>query len=104
MGLRLLEPFRTFVEDDERRRLANSRHRPIAATLTEQRRMDPAIAEVVSKAFYGGKLTTEERRAKAAEAEEPPIIQLGALPKSLIVVVNFPHVSATGQGGEARAR
>ncbi len=105
MGLRLLEPFRTFAEDDERRQLADPGHRPIAATLTEQRRMDPAIAEVVSKAFYSGRLTTEANRANAAETEEPPILQLGALPKSPVVVINFPHISATGKGdGVERGR
>ena len=97
MALRLLEPFRTFVEDDERRSLANPGHRRIAATLTEQRRMDPAIAEVVSKAFYGGRLTTEAKRTLIAETEESPVRRLGALPKSPVVVVNFPHVSSTGQ-------
>lgn len=99
MALRLLEPFRTFADDDERRHLANPGHRPIAATLTEQRRMDPVIAEAVSKAFYRGRLTTEAKRAKSAETEQPPILQLGALPKSPVVVINFPHISATGQGG-----
>jgi len=100
MALRLLEPFRTFVEDDERRRHANPTHRPIAATLTEQRRMDPAIAEIVSKAFYGGRLSTEVNRARVAETEASPVIQLGALPQSPVVVVNFPHVSATGHAAE----
>jgi hypothetical protein len=80
MALRLLEPFRTFVEDDERRAVANPGHRRIAATLTEQRRMDPAIAEIVSKAFYHGRLTTEARRAHAAENDEPPIFRTSAPP------------------------
>jgi hypothetical protein len=97
MALRLLEPFRSFVEDDERRALANPGHRRIAATLTEQRRMDPAIAEIVSKTFYGGRLTTEANRVREAEAQDSPIIHLGALPNSPVVVVNFPHVSASGQ-------
>jgi len=97
-ALRLLEPFRTFVEDDERRRLVNPGHRPIAATLTEQRRMDPAIAEIVSRAFYGKNLTTEEKRSQAAEQEEPPILQLATLPRSPVVIVDFPHVSSTGRG------
>jgi hypothetical protein len=100
MALRLLEPFRTFVEDDERRAVANPGHRRIAATLTEQRRMDPAIAEIVSKAFYHGRLTTEAGRARAAENDEAPIIQLGALPTSPVIVVNFPHVSSTGHSSE----
>jgi AAA domain len=97
-ALRLLEPFRTFVEDDERRAIANPNHRAIAATLTEQRRMDPAIAEIISRAFYGGRLTTEAGRARAAEESDPPVVQLGPLPKSPVVVIDFPHVSATGQG------
>jgi superfamily I DNA and/or RNA helicase len=59
MALRLLDPFRTFVENDERRAVANPGHRRIAVILTEQRRMDPAITEIVSKAFYRGRLTTE---------------------------------------------
>lgn len=97
LALRLLEPFRTVVEDDERRSIGNPSHRSIAATLTEQRRMDPAIATVVSKAFYKGRLTTEPQRARAAEMDAPPFTQLGALPNSPIVVVEFPHVSSTGR-------
>ena len=96
-ALRLLEPFRTVVEDDERRGLANPGHRAISATLTEQRRMDPAIAEVVSKTFYNGRLTTETKRAKAAAERTSPVLHLGALPSSPVVVVDFPHVSSTGR-------
>ena len=96
LGLRLLEPFRTFVEEDERRTLGNSAHRPVAATLTEQRRMDPAIARVVSDAFYAGKLKTEEKRAMAAEIELPPFTHLAPLLASPVVVINFEHVSSTG--------
>lgn len=97
IALRLLEPFRTFVDEDVRRGHANPGHRPIAATLTEQRRMDPAIAEIVSKAFYDGKLITEANRALSAEQEAPPILQTGSLPRSPVVVVDFPHVSSTGR-------
>jgi hypothetical protein len=97
-ALRVLEPFRTIVEEDERRAASNPNHRSLAATLTEQRRMDPAIAEIVSKAFYGGRLDTELGRKRSAESGEPPIIHLGALPKSPVVVVDFPHVSSTSHG------
>lgn len=100
MALRLLEPFRSFVENDERRGHGNPTHRPISETLSEQRRMDPAIAEVVSHAFYDGKLRTAASRAHAAETEVSPLVQLGALPSSPIVVVNFPHVSSTGRATE----
>lgn len=73
IALRVLEPFRTAVEEDERRAAANPNHSSLAATLTEQRRMDPAIAEIVSKAFYSGRLETESGRKLAAETEEPHI-------------------------------
>ncbi|MBV9279803.1 MAG: DNA helicase, partial [Chloroflexi bacterium] len=97
LALRLLEPFRTFVDDDERRRAGNPAHRPISSTLTEQRRMDPAIARVVSEAFYEGRLKTEQRRAEAARDLPPFTVETG-LPASPVVVVDFPHVSATGSG------
>lgn len=96
-AVRLLQPFRTFAEDDERRGITNSAHRPISATLTEQRRMDPAIAEIVSAAFYPNKLTTESGRARKAETEAPPFRQLAPLPASPVVIVNFDHVSSTGK-------
>ncbi len=96
-ALRLLEPFRTVAEEDERRALINPAHRPIAATLTEQRRMDPAIAQIVSTTFYKGRLTTEAKRAKSAEEDASPVVHQGALPASPVVVVDFPHVSATGR-------
>ena len=96
LALRLLEPFRTFVEDDERRSLVNKGHRQIAATLTDQWRMDSAIAEIVSEAFYDRKLKTAQQ-AMATETEIPPFVHLGMLPVSPVVVVDFKHVSMTGQ-------
>lgn len=97
-ALRVLEPFRTVIEEDERRASSNPNHRSIAATLTEQRRMDPAIAEIVSRAFYSGRLDTESGRKLAAETEESPITHVDPLLKSPIIVVDFPHVSSTSQG------
>ncbi|MGA3124371.1 MAG: AAA domain-containing protein [Polyangiaceae bacterium] len=101
LGLRLLEPFRSFVEEDEQRGLGHSTHRALSATLTEQRRMDPAIAEVVSQSFYQARLKTEERRAERAETAAPPFAQGPPLPSSPLVVVDFPHVSSTGRGRPA---
>jgi hypothetical protein len=96
LALRLFEPFRTFVEEDERRGQGNPGHRPISATLTEQRRMDPAIARIVSEAFYDKRLETQAKRTKKALEEDPPFVVHGALPKSPVVVVDFKHVSSTG--------
>lgn len=95
-ALRLFEPFRSFVDEDERRGLANSNHRAISSTLTEQRRMDPAIAHVVSEAFYKGRLETQAARTRRALDEDPPFEVSDPLPRSPIVVLDFPHVSATG--------
>jgi hypothetical protein len=67
----------------------------VSAALTEQRRMDPAIARVVSTAFYEERLTTEPSRERAA-TEKLPYELLDGMPSSPIVVVDFPHVSSTG--------
>ena len=101
MALRLFEPFRTFVQEDERRSLGNPSHRAISTTLTEQRRMDPAIAKIVSASFYDGKLRTLPERARAADDETPPFEVLEPLPRSPVVVVDFKHISATGSGARA---
>ena len=94
----LLDPFREVVVEDERLRKAKAGHRPISATLTEQRRMDPAIARIVSGAFYGDDLTTSTKRANDALTEESPILYRGPLPSSPVVVVDFDHVSSPVRG------
>ncbi len=98
VAFRLVEPFRTFVEDDERRARENAGHRAISSILTEQRRMDPAIARIISNAFYKNKLKTQDQRAKDAESKPPPFRHLLSMPASPVVVVNFDHVSASGRG------
>lgn len=97
LALRLLEPFRSFAEDDERRTLSNPNHRAISTMLTEQRRMDPAISRVVSEAFYKQKLKTQAARCVAAETKEPSFVRIKPMPESPVVVVNFAHVSASGR-------
>lgn len=99
LAVRLLQPFMTFVDEDERRVLSDPGHRRIAATLTEQRRMDPAIAEIISRVFYGGTLKTNAARAAVAEAAPAPVRFSGGLPLSPVVAVDFPHVSQTGKAG-----
>jgi superfamily I DNA and/or RNA helicase len=70
-------------------------HPALSATLTKQRRMDPAIAEVVSKTFYQERLETDEERVADALNGVAAIIAGDALTSSPVVVVDFPHVSAT---------
>jgi hypothetical protein len=95
LAVRLLEPFRAFVEEDDRRRKRKDGARPMSSTLTEQRRMDPAIAEIVSKSFYGGELDTEASRDTMAQTQSPPFLHVSPMPASPVVVVDFPHVSST---------
>lgn len=92
----LLEPFRSVVLEDERREQAGGSHRSVASTLTEQRRMDPSIARVVSVASYDKKLTTHPDREKASTGSLCPIVQSRGLPSSPVVVIDSPHVSTTG--------
>lgn len=94
----LLDPFRAFVEQDDRLGRANPGHRPISAALTEQRRMDPAIARIVSEAFYDSTLVTSPVRAASALKGNSPLQQLDPLPASPVVVVNFRHVSSPLRG------
>lgn len=102
-ALRLFEPFRSVVEEDERRHLANANHRRISSVLTEQRRMDPAIATIVSEAFYEGALKTFEGRVQIAETQLPKFSIMAPLPTAPVTVINFKHISATGQGAHAEA-
>ena len=62
--------------------------------------MDPALAELVSKAFYDGRLgTIEERRNKARL--EPAPFEVGApLASSPLLVIDFEHLSSTGSADE----
>lgn len=97
LAYRLVQFFRTVAEGDETRLAANPHHRRLASVLDEQRRMHPALAEVVSKAFYGGRLRTAPDREAAAYSAEPPFACAAPLPPSPLVVVDFPHVQATGR-------
>ncbi|KAB2799993.1 DNA helicase [Brucella anthropi] len=96
-ALRLLEPFRAVVVEDDRRTRLSAGHRSVSSVLTEQRRMDPAIAEIVSRAFYGGDLLTEQGRAAEA-VQEPAGFTCKNLTKAPVVLVDFPHVSSRGTG------
>jgi hypothetical protein len=99
LAARMVQPFRAIVEGDEQRAVPGGPSRRLSAVLTEQRRMHPAISEIVSQAFYRGKLTTS-----AGTAAESPVECLAPLPASPIVVVDFEHVSRTGRSAPAEFR
>lgn len=89
---RLLEPFRTMVTEDEKEAEVNGeKHRRISFTLTEQRRMHPVIADVVSQVFYAGELTTEKNVIRRVT----PFTVSGALPLDPVVVIDFPTLQST---------
>jgi hypothetical protein len=97
LALRLVQLFKTIAEGDEARAAAAPRHRRLTSMLDEQRRMHPALAEVVSKAFYDGKLRTAPDREAEAYANPPPFACTGPLPASPLVVADFEHVMLTGR-------
>lgn len=94
---RLLEFFRSLAEEDAVRMRENRRPYPLSSELTEQRRMDPAIAKLVSDTFYNGTLTTHESRERQATSTSSPVAFHGNMPQSPIIVINYPHVSSTGR-------
>jgi superfamily I DNA and/or RNA helicase len=61
--------------------------------------MDPAIAEIVSQAFYDGVLKTEAKRAAAAAAG-PTIKWRAPMASSPVVIVDYPHVSSSGSSSK----
>jgi len=63
--------------------------------------MDPAIAQLVSKTFYKGALLTDDKRRDEAPSGASPIQCSGPLVASPIVVVDFPHISASKRPQDA---
>jgi superfamily I DNA and/or RNA helicase len=96
---RMVQPFKSLVERDAVRAKAGSSSGRLSAILTKQRRMHPAIREIVSKAFYGGTLTDADM-----ERVRPKFQCLAPLPTSPVVIVDFEHVSKTGLAEPAEFR
>ena len=102
-ALRLLTMFETFVEHEFERQRAGKKGLSIARRLTEQRRMHPAIAQVVSDCFYGD---LETNSAKAAYyRSKKPIAGLWSSGADFkpITFIDLPYVRKDPQcGGEDR--
>lgn len=77
-ALQILTMFETFVESEFGRQKGTKKGMPIARRLTEQRRMHPAIAKIVSDCFYDGELTTNPKKA-ALYRSSAPIVGPGRL-------------------------
>jgi hypothetical protein len=97
LALRMLQPFRSLVEEDERRRaVAGGQKRSITSELLIQHRMDPAIALLISRCFYNGRLDTSAKRREEAKNSLP--FTFGReFPTSPIVFVDMPFASRTGK-------
>jgi superfamily I DNA and/or RNA helicase len=70
---------------------------PIAKKLTFQHRMHPAIARIISQAFYQKELSTDPERKRFFDNEEAPVISADAsrLPDSPMVWVDMPWIQST---------
>lgn len=92
--LSILTLFETMVEAELARRSRTKSLRPIARKLEEQYRMHPAIASLVSKCFYDGKLSTNRDKAKEYREGTPPFRSTDSsrLPDSPIVFIAMPYV------------
>lgn len=68
----------------------------MARRLEHQHRMHPAIAGLVSRAFYSGKVRTDEEAERRFREEEPPLFSADPerLPDAPIVFVDMPFARA----------
>ncbi|MGK9055253.1 AAA domain-containing protein [Neorhizobium petrolearium] len=88
--------FETLVEAEFKRQSIKKQGRPIARRLSKQHRMHPAIARIVSRAFYQRDLLTDEKREKEFAEQQPPFTCLDhkRLPTTPVVVVDMPYIQA----------
>lgn len=99
-ALRLLTMFETFVEQEFDRQKSARRGMPIARRLTEQRRMHPAIAKIVSDCFYGGELTTNPKKAAFYRSKTPIVGKWSATAEfKPITFIDLPYVRKEPQCG-----
>ena len=92
-ALTTLGLFETLVETEIAWQDNHPTQRPIARQLTEQHRMHPAIATIVSDCFYNGSLKTNARRAIEYRTQDPPFrsVAPATLPETPIVFIDMPY-------------
>ena len=88
--------FESLIMDELARQKSNSAN-PIAKKLTFQHRMHPAIARVISRAFYDEELETHPDREAYFAREPGPVMSADAsrLPDAPIVWIEMPWVQST---------
>jgi superfamily I DNA and/or RNA helicase len=102
----LLTLFETFVERELSRQKKKDIGPRIARRLTEQYRMHPAIARIVSKCFYERELETNAKQAAKFATEPSPVksINPALLPDKPIVFIDMPYAQEEGPGGRGGER
>jgi hypothetical protein len=104
--LSVLTLFESVVEAEFKRLKAGRPGRPIARRLTEQYRMHPAIARIVSECFYDGELLTNPQKEKKFLTTPPPIVSIddSRMPEFPIVFVDLPYSREEPPGGQSGDR
>ncbi|HZS53842.1 MAG TPA: AAA domain-containing protein [Bryobacteraceae bacterium] len=104
--LSILSLFETFVEKELARQKQKGKGRPIARRLTEQYRMHPAIARIVSRCFYDQELKTNQAKEKKFLSNHAPFISLDAkrLPELPVVFIDMPYAREEAPGGRSGDR
>jgi hypothetical protein len=102
----ILTLFETFVERELARQKRTNRGSNIARRLTEQYRMHPAIARIVSACFYDDGLSTNPKTEKNFLTTDPPFTSTDAkrLPEKPIVFVDMPYAREEKPGGRSGDR
>ncbi len=99
--LEVLTLFETFVERELNRQKRSDKGSPIARRLTEQHRMHPAIARIVSACFYEGDLTTNPKKEQKFLTTLPPFTSVDSsrLPEFPVVFIDMPYAREEAPGG-----
>jgi hypothetical protein len=102
----ILTLFETFVERELARQKRTNKGPNIARRLTEQYRMHPAIARIVSACFYDEGLSTNPKTEKNFLTTAPPFTSADAkrLPEMPIVFVDMPYAREEKPGGRSGDR
>jgi AAA domain len=104
--LEVLTLFETFVERELKRQARSDKGPRIARRLTEQYRMHPAIARIVSACFYDGDLITNPQKERKFLTTPPPFISAdpSRLPEYPVVFIDMPYAREEAPGGRGGDR
>jgi hypothetical protein len=104
--MRILSLFETFVQRELDRQKQNDKGRHIARRLTEQYRMHPAIARIVSACFYDKELSTNPAKERKFLTTAAPFtsIDVQRLPECPVIFVDMPYAREEKPGGRSGDR